>query len=255
MKKTRIIIADDHSVVRSGLRLLLQSSPDFAVVAEAEDGEEAVTLVDRHKPDVVIMDISMPKMNGIEATGMMRQNDPDLKIIILTVHEDEEYVYQMLRAGASGYVLKSAGKKEIFAAIESALSGERFFSPGISKLIIEGFIKRDKEQLQDQIQTHSKQQLTKREIEVLQFIAQGLTNRKIAEALFLSIRTINTHRTNLMQKLDIHDTARSAHSLLEKPFSRPHSIREQTPSARAPFPAVSGFPPPRTVAGAPPGLP
>jgi len=217
MKKTRIIIADDHSVVRSGLRLLLQSSPDFTVVAEAEDGEEAVALVDRHKPDVVVMDISMPKLNGIEATGIMKQSNPELKIIILTVHEDEEYVYQMLRAGASGYVLKSAGKKEIFAAIESALSGERFFSPGISKLIIEGFIKRDKEQLQaqEQIQMHSKQQLTKREIEVLQYIAQGFTNRKIAEALFLSIRTINTHRTNLMQKLDIHDTARLVRYAIE----------------------------------------
>jgi DNA-binding NarL/FixJ family response regulator len=217
MKKTRIIIADDHSVVRSGLRLLLQSSPDFTVVAEAEDGEEAVALVDRHKPDVVIMDISMPKLNGIEATGIMKQNNPELKIIILTVHEDEEYVYQMLRAGASGYVLKSAGKKEIFAAIESALSGERFFSPGISKLIIEGFIKRDKEQLQaqEQLHMHSKQQLTKREIEVLQYIAQGFTNRKIAEALFLSIRTINTHRTNLMQKLDIHDTARLVRYAIE----------------------------------------
>ncbi len=217
MKKTRIIIADDHSVVRSGLRLLLQSSPDFTVVAEAEDGEEAVSLVERHKPDVVIMDISMPKLNGIEATSIMKQSNPDLKIIILTVHEDEEYVYQMLRAGASGYVLKSAGKKEIFAAIESALSGERFFSPGISKLIIEGFIKRDKEQLQaqEQLQTHSKQQLTKREIEVLQYIAQGFTNRKIAEALFLSIRTINTHRTNLMQKLDIHDTARLVRYAIE----------------------------------------
>ena len=217
MKKTRILIADDHSVVRSGLRLLLQSSPDFTVIAEAEDGEEAVTLVERHKPDVVIMDISMPKLNGIEATGIMKQSNPDIKIIILTVHEDEEYVYQMLRAGASGYVLKSAGKKEIFAAIESALSGERFFSPGISKLIIEGFIKRDKEQLQaqEQLQTHSKQQLTKREIEVLQYIAQGFTNRKIAEALFLSIRTINTHRTNLMQKLDIHDTARLVRYAIE----------------------------------------
>ncbi len=217
MKKTRIVIADDHSVVRSGLRLLLQSSPDFTVVAEAENGEEAVALVDRHKPDVVIMDISMPKLNGIEATGIMKQNNPDMRIIILTVHEDEEYVYQMLRAGASGYVLKSAGKKEIFAAIESALSGERFFSPGISKLIIEGFIKRDKEQLQaqDQLQSHSKQQLTKREIEVLQYIAQGFTNRKIAEALFLSIRTINTHRTNLMQKLDIHDTARLVRYAIE----------------------------------------
>lgn len=215
MKKTRIVIADDHSVVRSGLRLLLQSSPNFRVVAEAEDGEAAVALVDRHKPEVVIMDISMPKLNGIEATGIMKQNNPELKIIILTVHEDEEYVYQMLRAGASGYVLKSAGKKEIFAAVESALSGERFFSPGISKLIIEGFIKRDKEQLQEQTQNHSKQQLSKREIEVLQYIAQGFTNRKIAEALFLSIRTINTHRTNLMQKLDIHDTARLVRYAIE----------------------------------------
>jgi len=217
MKKSRIIVADDHSVVRSGLRLLLQSSPDFTVVAEAENGEEAVALVDRHKPDVVIMDISMPKLNGIEATGLMKQSNPDLKIIILTVHEDEEYVYQMLRAGASGYVLKSAGKKEIFAAIRSALSGDRFFSPGISKLIIEGFIRRDKEQRpgQEQPVTHSRQPLTRREVEVLQYIAQGFTNKKIAEALFLSIRTINTHRTNLMQKLDIHDTARLVRYAIE----------------------------------------
>jgi DNA-binding NarL/FixJ family response regulator len=217
MKKSRIIVADDHSVVRSGLRLLLQSSPDFTVVAEAENGEEAVALVDRHKPDVVIMDISMPKLNGIEATGLMKQSNPDLKIIILTVHEDEEYVYQMLRAGASGYVLKSAGKKEIFAAIRSALSGDRFFSPGISKLIIEGFIRRDKEQRpgQEQPVTHSSQPLTRREVEVLQYIAQGFTNKKIAEALFLSIRTINTHRTNLMQKLDIHDTARLVRYAIE----------------------------------------
>jgi DNA-binding NarL/FixJ family response regulator len=217
MKKSRIIVADDHSVVRSGLRLLLQSSPDFTVVAEAENGEEAVALVDRHKPDVVIMDISMPKLNGIEATGLMKQSNPDLKIIILTVHEDEEYVYQMLRAGASGYVLKSAGKKEIFAAIRSALSGDRFFSPGISKLIIEGFIRRDKEQRpgQEQPGTHSRQPLTRREVEVLRYIAQGFTNKKIAEALFLSIRTINTHRTNLMQKLDIHDTARLVRYAIE----------------------------------------
>jgi DNA-binding NarL/FixJ family response regulator len=217
MKKTRILIADDHSVVRSGLRALLQSSPAFSVVAEASDGEEAVALAERHKPDVVIMDISMPKLNGIEATSRMKENDSGLRIIILTVHEDEEYVYQMLKAGASGYVLKSAGKKEIFAAIESALSGERFFSPNVSKLIIEGFINRDKEQQLNQADSAAsmKQQLTKREIEVLQFIAQGYTNRKIAETLFLSIRTINTHRTNLMQKLDIHDTARLVRYAIE----------------------------------------
>ncbi|MGA9120828.1 MAG: response regulator transcription factor, partial [Bacteroidota bacterium] len=143
MKKTRILIADDHGVVRSGVRALLQSSSEYRVVAEAADGEEAIALAKRHAPDIVMMDISMPKMNGIEATRVLRKEVPGARIIILTVHEDEEYVYQMLKAGASGYVLKSAGKKEIFAAIDSALSGERFFSPGVSRLIIDGFIHRD----------------------------------------------------------------------------------------------------------------
>lgn len=237
MKKTRIMIADDHGVVRSGLRALLKTSPDFAVVAEASDGEEAVMLAERHKPDVVIMDISMPRLNGIEATGIMKQNNPELKVIILTVHEDEEYVYQMLKAGASGYVVKSAGKKEIFAAIGSAMTGERFFSPSVSRLIIEGFIHRDKEQQsspQDQT-NRPKQQLTKREVEVLQYIAQGFTNRKIAETLFLSIRTINTHRTNLMQKLDIHDTARLVRYAIETGL-----VKFNPPGA--PEPAMAGAP-------------
>ncbi len=210
MKRTRILIADDHSVVRSGIRMVLQSSPEFSVVAEAENGQDAVELAAKHKPDVVVMDISMPVMNGIEATGLMKQHDPELKVIILTVHADEEYVFQILRAGASGYVLKSAGKKEIFAAIRSAIAGDRFFSPGISNLIIEGFINRARDQAPTEAtvgKASSKQQLTNREIEVLTYIAQGLTNRKIADTLFLSVRTVNTHRTNLMQKLGIHDTA------------------------------------------------
>ncbi len=217
MKKIRILIADDHSVVRSGIRLVLQSSPEFSVIAEAEDGEEAVELALKHKPDVVVMDISMPILNGIEATAKMKQEDPNIKIIILTVHADEEYVFQILRAGASGYVLKSAGKKEIFAAIRSAISGERFFSPGISNLIIEGFINRTKEPAPKPVANVNtgKQQLTKREIEVLEYIAQGYTNRKIADTLFLSVRTVNTHRTNLMQKLDIHDTARLVRYAIE----------------------------------------
>lgn len=217
MKKIRILIADDHSVVRSGIRTILQSSPEFTVVAEAEDGEEAVELAAKHKPEVVVMDISMPQLNGIEATAKMKQNDPNIKVIILTVHSDEEYVFQILRAGASGYVLKSAGKKEIFAAIRSAVSGERFFSPGISNLIIEGFINRTKGPAPQPVVSGSsgKQQLTKREIEVLEYIAQGYTNRKIADTLFLSVRTVNTHRTNLMQKLDIHDTARLVRYAIE----------------------------------------
>ncbi len=209
MAKTRILIADDHDVVRSGLRMLLLSSPTFTVVGEAADGEEAFRLAKKHKPDVILMDISMPKLNGIEATKLIKQEQPDIKIIVLSVHEDEEYVYQMLKAGASGYVLKNANKKEIFEAIRSTLSGERFFSPRISSLIVDGFIKRAKEQMQIVVRPEStgEQKLTKRELEILKYIAEGYTNRQIAEALFLSFRTINTHRTNLMQKLNIHDTA------------------------------------------------
>jgi DNA-binding NarL/FixJ family response regulator len=211
MKKTRLLIADDHRVVRDGIRLVLQASPEYSIVAEAEDGEEAVALTEKHKPDAVIMDISMPKLNGIEATALIKQQNPQVKVIDLTVHEDEEYVYEILRAGASGYVLKTAAKKEILDALVSALSEKRFFSPGISNIIIESFIKRSKEteRPRPHISTQNGgQQLTKRELEILQYIVQGYTNRKVAETLFLSIRTINTHRTNLMQKLDIHDTAR-----------------------------------------------
>ena len=217
MRKIRFLVADDHSVVRDGVRSVLRSSPDYRVVAEAEDGEQAVELSRVHKPDVVIMDVSMPKLNGIEATAIIKKENPDIKIVILTVHEDEEYVYQILRAGASGYVLKSAGKKEIFAAIRSALAGERFFSPGISRMIIEGFINRAREQNPEPEEPQNKQEtpLTNREVEVLRYIAQGYTNRKIAETLFLSIRTVNTHRTNLMQKLDIHDTARLVRYAIE----------------------------------------
>lgn len=217
MKKTRLLIADDHSLVRDGLRLVLKTSPQYQIVAEAADGEEAVALTDKHKPDVVVMDISMPKMNGIDATALIKEHNPDTKVVILTVHEDEEYIYQILRAGASGYVLKSAGRKEIFAAIKSAMSGDRFFSPGISEIIIDGFVRRSRgqEDRKESPPTQPSPQLTKRETQILQYIAQGYTNRKIAETLFLSIRTVNTHRTNLMQKLDIHDTARLVRYAIE----------------------------------------
>ena len=223
--KTRLLIADDHSVVRDGIRTVLKSSPEFRIVAEAEDGEEAVELARQHRPDVVIMDISMPKLNGVEATAILKKQNPDIKVVILTVHEEEEYVYQILRAGANGYILKSAGKKEIFEAIRSAMSGERFFSPGISRIIIESFIKRAREAGAEPapMTAPPATQLTKRETEVLQYIAQGFTNRKIAETLFLSVRTINTHRTNLMQKLNIHDTARLVRYAIETGLVRLNS--------------------------------
>jgi DNA-binding NarL/FixJ family response regulator len=212
MKKIRILIADDHDVVRSGLRMLLRTSPDFSVAGEAADGDEAVRLVEKLKPDVAFMDISMPKLDGIEATALITQNHPETKVIIMTVHENEEYAYHVLRAGASGYLLKNASRKEIFEAVKSAMAGERFFSPGISKLIVDGFMNRANEGNthagpEEKRDAAAGQQLTKRELEVLQYIAQGYTNRQIAEALFLSFRTVNTHRANLMQKLNIHDTA------------------------------------------------
>jgi DNA-binding NarL/FixJ family response regulator len=209
MKKIRILIADDHAVVRSGLRMLLRSRSEFTIVAEATNGEEAVRLVDKHRPDVAILDISMPVLDGIEATRQIKQQHPEVQVVILTVHEDEEYAHQTLRAGASAYLLKNAGKKEIFEAIRSAFSGERFFSPGISRIITDSFVKRaDDQKAHTGIQPRpANQKLTEREIQVLQFIAQGYTNRKIADVLHLSFRTINTHRANLMQKLDIHDTA------------------------------------------------
>jgi two-component system response regulator NreC len=207
MKKIRILIADDHDLVRSGLRLLFRNSPEFSVVAEAADGREAIRLVDRHDPDVAILDISMPGLDGIEATKRIKQSHPDIKVVILSVHEDEEYAHQVLRAGASGYVLKNARKKEIFQAVRLALRGERFFSGGISKLIVDGFIKRTENHALEPQEATDSRLLTKRELEVLQYIAQGYTNRQIAEKLFLSFRTVNTHRSNLMHKLGIHDTA------------------------------------------------
>jgi two-component system response regulator NreC len=207
MAKTRILIADDHDVVRSGLKGLLQRVPTLSVVGEAANGEEAVRLAERFKPDIVIMDISMPVLNGIEATRQIKTAQPEVKVIILSVHEDEEYAYQILRAGASGYLLKNASKQDILAAIDSAVSGERFFSPGISRLIVDGFLKRAKEGTEMTERPAMETQLSPRELEILTYIARGFTNRKIAETLFLSVRTVNTHRTNIMQKLNIHDTA------------------------------------------------
>ena len=209
MARIRILIADDHDVVRSGLLVLLRSLTDCSVVGEAVNGEEAVRLALERKPDVILMDISMPVMDGIEATTRILEQQPDARVIILSVHEDEEYVHRILKAGARGYVLKNAGRKDIARAVRAVVSGERFFSPGISRLIVDGFIRRPAVVPSTEPVPHGpeKYNLTKRETEVLGYIAQGFTNREIAEKLFLSFRTINTHRMNIMQKLNVHDTA------------------------------------------------
>lgn len=205
MKKIRILIADDHSIIRRGLRTLFSRNPGFTVTAEAGDGREAVEQVRKKRPDIAILDVSMPGMTGIEATRIIREEFPEVRVLILTIYDSEEYVYQMVRAGANGYVLKDASSKELFDAVRAVHAGERFFSPGISRIMIEQFVRRARSG--PEVRPAAAQELTPREVEVLRLIAAGLTNPKIAARLFLSVKTVNTHRTNIMNKLNIHETA------------------------------------------------
>ena len=205
MKKIRILIADDHGIIRRGLRTVFKRDPAISIVGEAGDGSQAIELTRRKRPDVAVLDISMPVVNGIEATRILKQELPDLRILILTIYDTEEYVYQMVRAGASGYVLKDASGAELIGAVRSIHAGGRFFSPGISRMMIDQFIERAKKLPDGPVA--EKPVLTKRETEVLRQIARGRTNPQIAHELFLSVRTINTHRSNIMHKLDIHDVA------------------------------------------------
>ena len=206
MQKIKILLADDHSVVRAGLRALFKISSDFLVIGEASDGEETISLVSKYKPDIVLLDISMPKMNGIEATKTLKEINKAIKILILTIHEEAEYIQEIIRAGADGYVLKSAEKREIFAAIRAVASGERFFSPDVSRVMIDGFIRQTDRQ-NNSPAVISEKVLSKRELEILGMIAKGYSSLEIAEKLFLSVNTINTHRNNIMRKLGVHEIA------------------------------------------------
>ena len=205
MNKITILLADDHTLIRSGIATLLQSNKDFAIVGEAEDGEDAVHKTGELRPMVVVIDLSMPKLSGIEATKIIKKRYPETNVLVLTMHENEEYVYQILKSGAAGYVLKSAGKDELTAAIRAAARGEKFFSPRISQVMAEGYVKRA--EMQTAESPASEAPLTRREREILSFVARGYTNQQIAELLFISPRTVDTHRTNIMQKLGIHDLA------------------------------------------------
>ncbi|MCI0708056.1 MAG: response regulator transcription factor [Ignavibacteriae bacterium] len=219
MKKIKILIADDHSLIRTGISTLLQSYEDFVVVGEATNGEEAVEMTRKVQPDVVIIDLSMPKMNGIEATKLIRERYPETRVLVLTMHENEEYIYQIFRSGAGGYVLKNSSREELYEAVRAVAKGEKFFSTRVSEIMVEGFIKRGETQ-QPEVSS-SDSPLTKREKEILALVAEGMTNQQIADKLFISPRTVDTHRTNIMQKLGIHDVvllARYAveHGLLRK---------------------------------------
>ena len=203
-EKIKILFADDHGIVRDGLRSLFKSDTQFSIVGEASDGAEAVRLVEKHKPDVAILDISMPNVNGVEATRIIKKEHPETRILILTIHENEEYIQEMILAGADGYVLKNAEKKEIFDGVRTVANGGTFFSPNVSKVLLDGIVRRTRNK--EPFPKGDEGRLTKREIEVLRLIAEGHTSKQIADKLFLSVTTVNSHRTNIMKKLDIHET-------------------------------------------------
>ena len=200
MKKIRILLADDHTILRDGIRALLEDQDDIEVIGEAEDGQSAVKMTAQLIPDIVIMDIAMPLLNGLEATHQIKRDSPQVKVLILTMHENEEYIRQVLAAGALGYVLKDAAARDLLGAIRSVYNGEAVLSPAITRLVIEDYLRWG-----DIRPVNASNGLTSREREVLQLIAEGYTNKEIAEILCLSVKTIQSHRTNLMNKLDLHD--------------------------------------------------
>ena len=213
MKKPyRIIITEDHTILRQGLRVLLSSDPDFKIVGEAEDGRESVRLAEALSPDLILMDLSMPKMTGIEAIGEIKKRSTDIKIVVLTVHGGEEYVLSALEAGADGYVLKDANRDELTTAIRKVLEGKRYLSPDISGKVIEGYLE-GKTALRKKTSWDT---LTPREREILKLIAEGYKNREMAEALFISPKTVQKHRANLMEKLNLHNAVALTVFAIEK---------------------------------------
>jgi two-component system response regulator NreC len=200
MSQIRIVLADDHAVMRTGLRLVLERQSDFSVVGEASDGREAVALVQREAPDVLVMDIGMPNLNGIEAARQVAGAAPQVAVVILSMHSDEAYVLRALKAGARGYLLKESAESDLIAAIRAVHAGKAFFSPAVSRMLVEDYVR----QLQDREIEDSYELLTTREREILQLVAEGKSNKEVAAVLNLSLYTIETHRGNLMEKLGLH---------------------------------------------------
>lgn len=203
MKPITVLLAEDHTIVRKGLRTLLSHVENIEIIGEAENGREAVKLVSRFRPDVVVMDISMPMLNGLEATIQIKKTHPRTKVLILTMHTNEEYIFEIIKAGASGYIVKKAAPEELIMAIQSVTKGDKFFSPSISAIIVEKLMEK-KEMVGREAPHHS---LTPREREVLQLIAEGHTSRRISEILSISMKTVDVHRSHIMQKLDLHKAA------------------------------------------------
>jgi len=201
--KLRIVLAEDHTILREGLRALLSADPNFEIIGEAPDGREAVRCAEKLEPDLLLMDLSMPRMSGMEAIREIKKRHPAIRVIALTVHNTEEYLLTTLQAGADGYVLKDATHDELVMAIKNVMGGKSYLSPGVSEKVIEGYL----------VGKESNRSLTpwetlsQREREVLKLIAEGYKNKEIAEDLCISLKTVEKHRANLMKKLDLHNAA------------------------------------------------
>lgn len=214
MANIRVLLVDDHAILREGIRYLLSASGEVDVVGEGEDGVEALELVEKLKPDAVLMDIAMPRMNGIEATAELKKRHPHLPVLILSMYDSEEYVLPILKAGASGYVLKRAAAQELVSALKAVVAGQVILHPDVARTVMENLGQAMPVASPTAASTSERtesgmhpmlEQLTDREREVLTLIAQGLTNQQIGEKLFISIKTVQAHRANLMEKLDLHD--------------------------------------------------
>lgn len=203
-EKIKVMLCDDHAILRSGLTRLLGEQEDIEVVGEAENGREAVQKVQELYPDIVLMDIGMPVMNGMEATKQIKKRNPDIKVLVLTMHDNEEYLFQVLQAGASGYVLKKAADSDLVNAIHVVARGDCFLYPSAAKMVVEDYLEKLRS---GQEPTSSYDTLTDREREILKLVAEGYTNREIAESLFISVKTVETHKSNIMEKLNLHKRA------------------------------------------------
>jgi DNA-binding NarL/FixJ family response regulator len=197
----RIVLVEDHELVRAGIKALLQSVPEVQVVAETGNGREALRLVEAHRPDVVLMDIAIPGLNGLQAAAEIVKQFPGVRVIMLSMYANEEYIWQALRAGASGYLLKNSSASELELAVKAVAGGEAYLSPPVSKQLVEDFMRRARGE------PSSFELLTPRQREILRLIAQGETTQQIAQELTISAKTVETHRAQLMQRLDIFDTA------------------------------------------------
>jgi len=193
------MLADDHKMIRAGLRLVLEQQADIAVAGEADDGREAVSLADELKPDVIVMDVGMPNLNGIEASLQIKQARPEAAIVMLSMHSDEGYILRALRAGAAGYILKDSAEADLVSAVRAVADGKSFFSPKVSRILLEDYMRK----LRKTGAEDSYDLLSAREREILQLVAEGKSSKEIANLLNLSVYTVETHRGNLMQKLNL----------------------------------------------------